>query len=532
MSDVWEQLLSSAVLGVERRAFVPPPAEGALGDLLEQLPSTSDPEGALLGAAAMFALVQQVGRRAALDNTPPQVACEPDELPACSPPAARHLATMLSGTHRALLPEWLAALSSVGLRAPAALLPDLLELGRTQADMRVAILPALDRRGRWLAAQNPDWSYARTELRGLRTESAAEPLSPQSSVLSTEWETGSRPARLLLLAELRRSTPALARSLLESTWATERADDRAAFLATLASGLSIDDQPLLESALDDRSKEVRRTAADLLTGLPDSRRAQRMLARALPLLAWIPAEKPRMLGLRPRQPARLEVALPDACDQPMIRDGVEPKPPADRQELGEKAWWLFQILRAIPPAIWSQRFNAAPAELVEAAARGEWQALLHQAWGAAAITFGDAAWAECLLQADARQSELLAVLTPARQEALLRSILRGDVVPLHKHPVLGLLRRTRHRWSAELTRAVLGAVRRHMRAANAGNDHPLRSAITEDFAQRMPPAMLDEIADGWPDDESERERWQGVIDRLLIILQFRRDMLDALRANV
>jgi hypothetical protein len=254
-----------------------------------------------------------------------------------------------------------------------------------------------------------------------------------------------------------------------------------------------------------------------------------MLARALPLLAWIPAEKPRMLGLRQRKPARLEVVLPETRDQSMIRDGIEQKPPVDRQDLGEKAWWLFQILRAVPPVTWSQRFNVSPAELIEAATAGEWQALLLDAWAAAAISFGDAAWAEQLLRADPRRSELLAVLPLARQEALLLAMLRGDVTPLHKHPVLGLLRRTRHRWSAELTRAVLGAVRRHMRAANAGNDHQLRSAITEDYALRIPPAMLDEIADGWAADDAARERWQGVIDRLLIILQFRRDMLDALR---
>ena len=529
MSDVWEQLLSSAVLGVERRAFATPPTEGALGDLIGQL-DASDPERALLAAAAAVAVFQRTGRLASIENTPPPAACEPDTLLACSPRAARHLALLLGGTHRALLPEWLAALASAGRRAPAALLPDLLELGRTHADLRVAILPALDRRGRWLAAQNPDWSYARTELPGLRAESETESLNPQPAVLSTQWETGARPARLLLLAELRRSAPALARGLVESTWAAERADDRAAFVAALAVGLSIEDEPLLESALDDRSKEVRRAAAELLTRLSDSRRAQRMLARALPLLAWVPAEKPRMLGLRQGQPARLEIVLPGACDQPLIRDGIESKPPPDRRDLGEKAWWLFQILRAVPPAIWSRRFNVAPVELIEAAARGEWHALLHEVWGAAAITFQDADWAESLLRADLHQSELLAVLAPARQEALLLALLRGDVAPLHKHPVLGLLRQTRHRWSAELTRAVLGAVRRHMSAVNAGNDHQLRSAITEDFAQRIPPTMLDEIADGWPNDEAARERWQGVIDRLLIIVQFRRDMLDALRA--
>ena len=63
MSDVWEQLLSSAVLGVERRAFAPPPAEGALGDLIGQL-DASDPERALLAAAATVALFQRTGRLA------------------------------------------------------------------------------------------------------------------------------------------------------------------------------------------------------------------------------------------------------------------------------------------------------------------------------------------------------------------------------------------------------------------------------------------------------------------------------------
>ncbi|HEU5098429.1 MAG TPA: DUF5691 domain-containing protein [Roseiflexaceae bacterium] len=528
MSELWEQLLANAVLGVERRGFAPSPAAGALADMIGQL-DASDPEGALLSASAIVALFQRAGRLPARDDSPLPAACDDDELLACSPRAARHLATMLGGTHRALLPEWLAALDAAGRRAPAALLPDLLELGRAHTDLREAILPALGRRGRWLAAHNPDWSYARTELRGLRTEAPTDTLSPQSSVLSTEWQTGSRAARLTLLSELRRSAPALARELVESTWATERADDRAAFLVTLADGLSLDDEPFLERALDDRGKEVRRGAAELLERLPGSRRAARMLERALPLLAWVPAEKPRMLGLRQGQKAHLTINLPEACDQAMQRDGIEPKPPPDRRDMGEKAWWLFQIVRAVPPATWSQKFDLAPTTLMEASTSGEWRALLHEAWGAAAIAFADAAWAEILLQSDPRQVDLLGVLPPARQEALLLAMLRRDVTPLHKHPVLGLLRHTRHLWSVELTRAVLDAVRRHMRAANAGNDYQLRGAITEDFARRMPPAMLHEIAAGWPDGQDARDRWQGIIDQLLITLEFRRDMLAALR---
>jgi hypothetical protein len=356
----------------------------------------------------------------------------------------------------------------------------------------------------------------------------AETLSPQSSVLTTEWETGAGAARQALLRQLRRSAPALARELVTATWASEKADDRAAFLETYEAGLSMDDEPFLESALDDRSKEVRRVAAALLSRLPGSRLVARMLDRVRPLLAWADGAKPRLLGLRPGEPARIQVTLPGACDKAMIRDGVEPKPPTSRKGLGERAWWLFQMLGAIPPATWSREWGVAPAQLLPAAA-GEWNALLLEGWATAALAFRDVAWAEELLRAEACHAALLGALPGPRQEALLLDILRADCTPLHQHPVLGLLRQTGHAWSAELTRAVLRALRQHMRKWRDSYDYQLRGALTEEFALRMPPDMLDEIAAAWPDDEAVRQRWQGVIDRLLITLQLRRDMLEELR---
>jgi hypothetical protein len=526
--ELWNDILAAAILGVERRPFEIPRGDGALGALLARLDPT-DRESALLAAAGAVAHYRRVGRMPQTLPAPAAPACPPDERPACGPRAAQRLGTLLEGNQRALLPEWLAALDAAGGRVAEAMLPDLLELGRRQESLRAAILPVLGQRGRWLAAQNPDWSYARTEVQGLRTEPDAGTLNPQSSVLSAEWETGSRAARLPLLHEVRGVAPALARELVAATWASEKADDRAAFLETYAAGLSMDDEPFLESALDDRSKEVRRVAASLLARLPESRLAARMLERVRPLLDWSGGEKPRMLGLRPGQPARIEVTLPRACDKTMVRDGVEPKPPVDRKGMGEKAWWLFQMLSAIPPDTWSRQWGAAPAELLVAATGGEWSELMLQGWAAAALTFGDTAWAEDLLRVEPRHVALFGALPAERQEALLLPILRADCTPLHQHPVLGLLRQTSHTWSAELTRAVLGALRQHMRKWRDSYDYQLRGALTEQFALRMPPAMLEEIAAAWPDDEAVRQRWQGVIDRLLITLQFRRDMLEELR---
>jgi hypothetical protein len=192
MSELWQQLVANALLGVEPRPFVPPPDAGALSDIIGQL-DAADPEGALRAAAAIVALFQRNGQLPPREDAPLPAPCEDDALPACSPRAARHLATMLGGTHRALLPEWLAALADAGRRAPAALLPELLELGRAHADMRQAILPALDRRGRWLAAHNPEWSYASSEFRVQSSKLDDGAGSEQSQLLTLNSQLIGRP---------------------------------------------------------------------------------------------------------------------------------------------------------------------------------------------------------------------------------------------------------------------------------------------------------------------------------------------------
>ncbi len=532
MNELWNDLVTTAMLGTERRTFALPAVGGALGDWLGRI-DPADGEGALLSMAAVVALARQAGRLPAQLAESSAPACDENDLPLCPERAVQHLVALLGGGQRGLLPEWLAQLARRGRRVPAAQLPALLDLGRTQPDLRAAILPALGKRGVWLAAQNPDWGYASSEFSVLSFESMSEQLRTQTSSghleLRTLWETGTRAARAALLIDARKHAPELARELLKLTWATEKADDRSAFISTFEYNLSMADEPLLESILDDRSKDVRRAAAALLVRLPESRLVQRMTARARPLLSLSANEKSRLLGLRQGQSARLVVAPPADCDDTMLRDGIEPHPPAHRQKLGEKGWLLIQVLGAVPPSTWSQQWQLAPAELLKAVARSEWKHAVIEGWRAAALSTRDAEWAAALLAADLSAADLIDALPPARQEALLLATLRADCTPLHKHPVLDLLRKTRHTWSAELTRAVLRAVHRHMRKWKDTYDYQLRGALTDEFARRMPPALLPEIAGGWPEETEVRERWQGVIDKLLITLQFRHDMLEALR---
>lgn len=529
-AELWELLVAAATLGTERRAWAAPPADGPLGAALARL-DPADQEGALLGAAALLASYRRAGRRPGAAPAESVAAPAPDDQrPECSGLAVQHLQSMINGGQRAVLPEWLAALAAAGQRLPSSELPDLLEIGRAASGLRPLIRAVLDARGGWLAAQNPDWDYAKTEDPGLRTALGQPGDAGPSEELRARWETGSRIARLALLETLRASQPDLAHALVQTSWSSERAEDRAAFLERFGAGLSMADEPFLETALDDRGKEVRRLAAELLARLPESRLVTRMAARLQPLLRWTPPGSPRLLGVRPGRPASLEVSLPESCDRAMARDGIDPKPSPQRN-LGERAIWLMQMLSAVPPATWSGAWGASPPEILAAAAKSEWKAALLDGWTVATMACGDPDWAEALLQIEPERVNLGQALAPDRLEALLIPMLRGNCVPLHRHPALSLLRQAEHPWSHKLGHAVLDALYRHMREWTKKDDYLLHSALQEVLPLRLPPELVQTIAAGWPDQKHVRERWQPAMDRLLITMQFRQEMLTALGAR-
>ncbi|MFD9105301.1 DUF5691 domain-containing protein, partial [Streptomyces virginiae] len=274
-----------------------------------------------------------------------------------------------------LLPQWLAAAGRHGYRAPDALVPALLDAARARSDLRPHALALAGTRGLWLARMNPDWRFA---LRGGAGGGELPDVSDPSAV-ERLWEEGLFAERVALLGAVRAHEPAAAPRLLATTWATERAEDRLMFLDSLRSGLSLEDESFLEAALGDRSRNVRATAAELLSALPQSALAGRMAERAL---ACVGPE-----GVTP----------PAECDAGMLRDGVVKRPPAGR---GERAWWLGQLVEAAPLSCWRERFGGlGPAEMVAlpmAAAEG-WTEELHAAWCRAAVRQRDPQWSRALL---------------------------------------------------------------------------------------------------------------------------------------
>ncbi|MEU5051219.1 DUF5691 domain-containing protein [Streptomyces sp. NPDC021096] len=384
MTSTWDELVTTALLGTERRT-VP----------VRQEPG-QEAAAALLDAAA----VRTVQRRAALLPVAARArpgAAPQDERPALPEAARRRLALLLAdragpggGGRRGgapdlteLLPQWLAAANGHGYRVPAALLPALLEAARARSDLRPEALALGGPRALWLARLNPQWKYA---LRGNAAPAATTAPASGDGAGERAWQEGLFAERVALLAALRRRDPAAARELLASTWGKERAEDRLMFLDSLREGLSGTDEPFLEQALSDRSRNVRATAAELLSTLPGSALAARMAERARGCVAL-----DRTTGAGPR----IVVEAPPECDSGMERDGVVAKPPSGR---GERSWWLSQLVEAAPLAIWCERFGVgSAAEAVALPVADGWQPDLHAAWCRAAVRQGDAEWSRALL---------------------------------------------------------------------------------------------------------------------------------------
>jgi hypothetical protein len=452
----WDELVAAALIGTDRKpvgAGVPDGSPAGLEAALE----TRGVEDRLLGAAAAWT----VARRAGAVVAPAGAEVEPaEDDPRPIAPGAT-LRERLEGLYPSLLGEWLALAAARGLRPPPELVPALLDHAAIDPALHAAVGEAAGPLGRWLAERRPHWAFAGDDVDGI-------------------WADGASDERRALLERLRRTDPAAARALLDATFADETWEDRAAFVALLAHGLSDADEPLLERALDDRRKPVREAAAHLLAGLPRSRFAARMAQRAAPLLR---VEGGRLRG------RRLVAELPGDPDAAARRDGV----PAG----GRRSERLHVLLASTPLSTWDLEMAA-----IEVA--DDLGDVVRGAWADAAVAQRDAEWATALWSVHPDPA-LLSALSHEQAQGLAARAERPDVVAA---AVPGP-------WGATLTIAVINALARYRTGSDWGQDASYAG-------ERLNPAFADDA------EERLRDLPGRDIRRLLDILSARAAMLREL----
>ena len=516
-----EELLKIALRGTANGAGGPLP-NSVMPDASLTPPAGLATERTLLLAAGAWAVYRQAGHEPAVIPELPSPAPE-ETLPACSVAAARLLEGMLNGQHAALLPEGLALLRAAGQRMPYHLLPKALDV--EAEPIRQALLPVLGARGHWLSPRNPLWQWA----------GAALPEDP--TALEALWQCGTLPQRLAAIQRVRASDPALARRWIQDVWTSEKAEVRAPLLKAFEDGLSLDDEPFLVAALDDRAGAVRAGAALLLARLPGSALAQRAAARADAMLTATRAA--------PVGPLRLRVTPPASIDSTWQRDGIEPKPPAG---MGQRAWWLLQAASMATLTHWQERFGTGPEEIISAVTNDEWEqpllvglaqaAVLHRA-----VPWAAAIWDRLWPRADAAGTGrahaacrgLLALMRQAEAETRLGAIVSqtpnanaaGWVDVLFTRPGL---------WSNEFGRLVLRELRKHVASL------PDSPAVFYDYwlkalgaaGRQLPPDCFAEALQPWVLPEREQwivHQWRQILDTFTGAIRVRRD-LRACLANM
>jgi hypothetical protein len=507
MLELWQQLVTTALLGTERQPFKLESLGGALGALSSQL-NSADKESALLSVAATVALYRRVGQLSREARGAIIEPCEPDDLPICSELSTRHLALLLNRVWEWLLPEWLNALIRAKKRVPPTMLVSLLDYSAGKDDdFQELVFTAIGKRGAWLLEQNfqNNWGV-------LRSINNPEEI----------WQTGKPLLRLRALKIIRKQDAQPGRELLAESWKQEATEDRARFLEALQINLSLEDEPFLEAALDDKRKEVRKQAAELLARLPDSRFCQRMLERALPLVDY--------------RKGKLRLTLPEECDKAMKRDGIETKVPQTSgtysaiTKIGERAWMLTQILSAVPTQVWRERFKLNAEKLLELANNSEWTAALKISLERSACNFHDEEMAEAWLKDWRGDSQfhwnadnLVNLLKPERRDSLLLEILSSykNIKDANSEILTSWFYNNKAQWSDNLTRVVLNFLRSRMEAKENW------WSVIHNWTHMMSPAVALAELSSWAPEPDEKGR-EIHFDSIIETLNFRSEMLEEL----
>ncbi|MDB5330834.1 MAG: hypothetical protein JWP03_1985 [Phycisphaerales bacterium] len=505
-----EDLTVTAAVGTGRK----PPAIGPISPAMDEalgVLADESPAGKLLGAAAILNRYERCGSLPRPSNALPPQAAE-ETSPPCSRRAGELLAQILSmannETRAHLIGEWLAAAARVSHRVPHRFLPALLDYGSAHRVARAGIAQVAGTRGPWLMRLNLQWQFG-----------ADESENPASV-----WSTGAREQRVAALNRLRATNPAAARELVQATWKEDAADDRSLFVSALTIGLGAEDEPFLETCLDDRSKQVRTAAAELLARLPRSALVGRMISRAELLLRFQAGKRGGLL--RKTTPAAIDVALPpEEFSAQWARDGIIEKPEG---KIGRRQWWLTQFLAAIPPTHWSGTWQVSPEECVAAVA-DEFTGVVLTAWSRAAERHPDDAWSRALLLAAAKEDRgpltlaLLNGLAPAARQAVAAELLESSKMTADL--LLQVLRAGDFAYDRHSADVLLRQIDRQREQQTTAYAY-LLPQVLQGAALRIPPEFYDELAQRWGGDKWEpyRKALDEFFQKLLLRREIQREL--------
>ena len=509
--------VTTALVGTARQGQADMATGTSIDALVAELPA-GEFERRLLLQAGAWAVYRQAGEIAEHLEVAPEPA--PAEiLPACSAAIARLLHSMLLGEHENLLPIALEYLREARMHLPYELLP--LALAVRTTSLQSAVFPVLGERGMWLSQFNPEWAWVKNFL------PATDNALPDDA--ETTWHEGTIGQRCEILRRLRAIDPAKARAWLQGVWKQEKAEARLELLKTLEVGLSGKDEPFLEKALDDRAASVKVIVPAMLACIPTSAFVQRMSDRADAIITSVQG--------------KLKLKLPAAFDKAWLRDGIVEKP---QSGLGERSWWMIQIVASVPPTHWEEQFNMPPTALIAMADADKFGNTIIEGWSRAAQLFNAQHWIEPLWdwwQAHKKNSRIATTMRDELMKYMPAALIESKVLPMMLNHTLSvyedwkdLLTGLPIPWSNEFGEAYLQALRSHIASLKLDkkNYYPYLDwwfGSLEAAATGLPFSCFARALEAWPLPEEscwQYDQWRDQLQEFTETLRIRQRLHEEL----
>jgi hypothetical protein len=487
----WETIQQHAMLGTARAPLTIADLPAAIAGELSW--TSIDIEEDFLRLASVAWQYGQTG------GLPPAVstvtsAAAPEEKTYSSSQAASELQSLIEDEVYTLVRLWLEYCQAAGQLARPEILPALLDLAIRRPEFRTMITAVAGNRGQWLMRLNPAW----------RIDTPAEDDT-------TVWQTGKPEARRALLTHIRQTDAPGALVLLQSTWATESAADKVAFLNILQAQASDADLPWLES-LQEKGQKVTAAITSVLKHIPGSKIVtayQDVLRQAFVLRTG-----KALLGMLNKTSVEIQETV--AIPAEIFTTGVE-KLSSDKR-ITDQQYILIQLAMAVPPVFWQTQLQQADARAVITLLQKEQRTALYlPALADAAATFRDLTWVRALLDhgdetlIDSAIVLLLRVLPVAE-----RMTYAVRFLPRQPQAIIELLLEQDEPWDIALAKAVI--------AYTASEVYVYNRTFYRQAVHNIPVALLSYIDTFAPAEEAKKPYWRTQADELYRLVSWKQQL--------
>ncbi len=500
LEELIEELVRQGLMGTDRTR-----ASARYDQLIETygIQEEEDADRLLQAVATVHLLHKGAQEWARWEGEVPHAPKDMDGQP-CSQRSWLHLRAILDGHHAPALPEFLSLAQQYQRRLPPAALPTILDYALSDAAFRPQLKSLLGPRGWWLIGQHDKWAA----------------MYPDQAKVE-DWQVAPELEQPALLEHFREVSPVIARQQLQGIWQALTPKQKAKLLPALTVQLSTDDEDFLELCLDDKRKEVRVAAAEVLAQLPESKLVQRLFEQAL--------------GCLRIERKKLIVVLPDELPEASKRDGIYPT--GSKQPGGLRLNWLMQILAKVPLQKWLDHWQIEARILLGAWWQSDDRYQIFSALGNSLLRYSHDEGLGALLEFWINKGEerlwnnvVAKQLLEQAPSALFNRLLvrwleqQGAIVPAETLPAYWL-QNGKQNWERSLSKIIIQGFQDQAGSAFAQHWQMYHyRGILEAAAYRTDPQLLEELRSTWSAGFGASGRWQPDIEKLLQTLRFRQMM--------